>query len=821
MGGEGNLQELKAAERPSVRERVKNAFRKALPIVVPIALVGGIAIGASVRGCMAKKHEKMEIEDCMATEHCYPYTLNNQKQSGMRELNEIHQLLIKNIGDNNEELALAFKHLGYITTSYFFDVGKMPLVKQLVESSGNNAVYSLEILSRLTTTPGYNYNAGGYEITADDVTRIAAAVNQLAQKSGDAKKDVFPKVLDSASTMYCSKVCWWSMTPKMFGVVEAISKNSASKDDILYKAEIIARLNRSGEMLADPGGFAKKICETADAVSAKAGPGKEEALRIYRTLMLNRPYRNLNEKPEDFQKRLDAYAASAQPQGLLDMIGVLAERSADSEKFTYAMKVTEKILVDNKYKSKKFDAEFANRLCGSMDMIAGESQGNWKYGLDFFLALVSNLHFDFNSMNPEFAGKIGKAANLAAQRAGGRASEAMAKINYFAGAYYTTTEGVTLSTEQYDCVDTVQVLAERSKDADQFLWHLELIIKSASPPVKGRDEKYAMLAGKLCDLEGMILARTNNNPAAIRALVELVNNVFGFKLGVVKLVEIGIGDAQGNEVIDAIKSMKKVIGYSSREISYKDYEEGAALVNAIFRAEKPDLRKVLNFSYGVSVIGAEKTREMYKIFGIEYFFRYPAELLEEASRNADPSNPSQKPLLLSMAAKTDWNNAFSGIGWELKGLTKYYRVLIAETNADLTFYSRINEVSALYKQPISVLVINGHGTPYGVWLGNTGSKTGALSHGDGLEVARLQDSFVKNPLIIFNSCSTGKNHSAIGGAFSKLLGATVFAPTDISYGADYILDAEGRIIRACYNVSTTEYINGMPHSIPADTCTKK
>lgn len=820
MGGDGQLQELKAAERPSVRERVKNAFRKALPIVVPIALVGGIAIGVGVRGCFAERHEKELIRDLENKESRYSYDMENKRKEGMRELNEITQMLVKNSGQDREELLLALEQLNLIVSNHKFDMNDASLLKAMVRNSGPNAPYSLDILARMFEVMPFESNNFDWTL----VDRITSAVNTIAQKSGEDKKEVFTTLLNSAGiTYYYSNGTARKLIPfNMFDIIETIAKNSTGKDDILYKAGLMGELSRKNHQPENPGEVAKKVCETVDMLSLKAGQSKAEALDLLMQMWV------MNYSIENQEKYLKRVSLWLQDGGMLDAVKNLAGSSTSEQRLIYSMKILNKMPL--RANPERFNAESVGVLCDRVDKATlSLSFYDRAYAFELLLTMLNNEKFDFEKFSDQNAADVSRAISASVSRAGNSTPEAMAIIKEImaGGVVYVAGKREFRGPDPMDAINTVRIMAERSTNSENFLRNLKILKADTYYFSYSGEDNYAFLAEKLFELEKLVRDRTNSSPSALKALYDLESGYFS--LNMVRLAEITIGDAQGGDVRKRIELLRKVLNswklpfmnsFNMRKIRYNDYSEGYALAKALFPPGNPSLERLINFSYGVSVLGKEKTDNMYKVLGMEYFFRYPADLLQEVSRNSDPKQSSEKPLVLALFAKSDWNNNFYGAGGEISPLTKYYRVLIAETDSDLVFYSKINEVAGLYGK-ISVLAINGHGSPSGVTLGKFARKTGKLDYLDDSAVLRLQDSFVKNPIVVFNSCSTGKYNSAIGGIFSRVLGAKVFAPTKIVYYSQYLLDNEGKIIRVCYSASTREYSNGGSKIVPVDVCTKK
>ncbi|MBI5051338.1 hypothetical protein HZC08_01125, partial [Candidatus Micrarchaeota archaeon] len=71
-----------------------------------------------------------------------------------------------------------------------------------------------------------------------------------------------------------------------------------------------------------------------------------------------------------------------------------------------------------------------------------------------------------------------------------------------------------------------------------------------------------------------------------------------------------------------------------------------------------DIVTILNFAYGLEVIGREKVLELNYNLGIEYFARYDKEMLLEIGANLDTKRKAGMPLMVVYFNKNDWNGAF-------------------------------------------------------------------------------------------------------------------------------------------------------------------
>ncbi len=214
----------------------------------------------------------------------------------------------------------------------------------------------------------------------------------------------------------------------------------------------------------------------------------------------------------------------------------------------------------------------------------------------------------------------------------------------------------------------------------------------------------------------------------------------------------------------------------------------------------------LNFAFGFSVIGKDKTLELHKKNGITYFGRYTEEMLEETYASLDPAYKKEVPLLVAIFNKDDWNKAFYDDKNNLDKLRTYYRVMLFEIADADYFYKIIGETGQNYGK-IDTLLIAGHGTPTSIEFYRAIYINPKLSYSNGQDLhtedkkklSKLKENFVENPTVILIACSTGKNEKSIGAVLSKIWGAEVWAPKEPSSLEEFILSDEGKIEGAVYH----------------------
>jgi|GEM_PF-2417869 len=215
----------------------------------------------------------------------------------------------------------------------------------------------------------------------------------------------------------------------------------------------------------------------------------------------------------------------------------------------------------------------------------------------------------------------------------------------------------------------------------------------------------------------------------------------------------------------------------------------------------------LNFAYAFSTIGKEKTMVLYEKCGIEYFGRYSKEMLEEAYDSLVPEYKKNRPLLVVVFNKNDWNGAFYASGLELDELKKYYKVMLFETDSEKKFYKILKKTAKDYNK-IDTLVVGGHGEPGTINLGYYEwydySEKKVLDLTDKKELKKLKKYLADSPTMIIQGCSTGGGEKSIGELLSKVWNAKVWAPDQDAGLKSYNLDEEGKIESVTYSKDATK-----------------
>ncbi|MBN2121918.1 hypothetical protein JW721_02585 [Candidatus Micrarchaeota archaeon] len=222
-----------------------------------------------------------------------------------------------------------------------------------------------------------------------------------------------------------------------------------------------------------------------------------------------------------------------------------------------------------------------------------------------------------------------------------------------------------------------------------------------------------------------------------------------------------------------------------------------------------DREVFINFAYAQGTIGAQKTRELYNEFGIEYFARYSKKELESLYGHIG-DKADGRPLLLVMQGKYDdigvlYDAQMFGVRRELveKG---YYNIIFVEAENEREFYEKAEKFGEKYFG-ISALMIGAHGTADSIRLGPGSSEESLLDLTDEAEMRALRPLFSEDLTIVLNSCSTGKGKESIGPRISRTWGATLFAPELRTRITSFELTGEGELIRPIYRKGGKVFVN--------------
>lgn len=203
----------------------------------------------------------------------------------------------------------------------------------------------------------------------------------------------------------------------------------------------------------------------------------------------------------------------------------------------------------------------------------------------------------------------------------------------------------------------------------------------------------------------------------------------------------------------------------------------------------------LNFAYAVTTIGKEKAMELYEQRGIEYFFRYSKETLEEMNSNLKKSKKEirKKPVALVLYNKYDHNGAFYHEPRHFESLFRGYSVLIVEVGSEKEFVERFEEIGKKYG-PIELVDIGGHGTAGSIQLG----RREYIDITDRKLLQKLKQYLVADPTVVLESCSTGKDENSVGALISEVWGAHAIAPEVPTSLPRFSVDEIGRLIGTKY-----------------------
>lgn len=221
-----------------------------------------------------------------------------------------------------------------------------------------------------------------------------------------------------------------------------------------------------------------------------------------------------------------------------------------------------------------------------------------------------------------------------------------------------------------------------------------------------------------------------------------------------------------------------------------------------------DREVFMNFAYGADLIGKGKVIALYREFGIEYFARYSKKELEGTYSLVGNSGRTGKPVLVIGNNKLDWNGAFYGDAKRREGFIKkgYYDAFIFEAETEREFYAMLFKIRKMGGR-ISTGILGGHGEEGQITLG-PGGEEATLDLTDYRELERLKEVFVENPVIVLNSCSTGKDEDAMGALMSRTWNATLSAPRVPAAIWRYIVSKPGEVLGATYDEKNNVFRGG-------------
>jgi len=252
-----------------------------------------------------------------------------------------------------------------------------------------------------------------------------------------------------------------------------------------------------------------------------------------------------------------------------------------------------------------------------------------------------------------------------------------------------------------------------------------------------------------------------------------------------------------------LKVLFRDLGFSLEDIA-KRYEEAKRIADSL-KTQGEEVT-VFNTIYALATNGEEKTKKLNKELNIEFFGRYPKEILEKVYENLTRAPTTGKPLLLVVFAKEDGNGAFYYAADKMQPLRRFYKLLITETDTKKGFYRSIPDIASRHGK-IDTIIIEGHGYPNEIHFGDNIDENKEKIHASDKMRFGLKKYFIKKPTIIMDACSTGKGKYNIARSFSQL-NARVFAPIKPSSLEEYLLDSMGRIQDVKYRTQRREFDSG-------------
>jgi len=805
MGDEEQAQQRRVRISPEAKEKIKIFAKKAGKVagVLAVGIGAGAIIGAVIQYGVSQRDIR-RILDQRGPQQCFTdYDVDSAGRSGISGVAEILNMLVEKYKENPQALSGAIGGLQSVSGTYDFEPQKMGLLKKMVEDGGENASYALRILGAMAKQGGYSDSLLDEQLAG----RVVEAARLLAERCGEDAQ----KILDIMTSNGIFSPYYWEAPGPLgrLAFAESMLRNAKDAEMMEYYMDVYFSLARRGENFDDYATYADLIFTTLKKVDDRAGPLAPGARNSVKALIGTNVERRSGESDQEYADKVAAYVMRAPHLQMVEAIGFIADRYPGGERIEGMLRLMANILRKGGAYPARFDAGYANELCSLTERQNPVSGISGIHLVHILNSLLENPRFRPESINRVFVEKAGAMLDFGAAKAEeGRFGEFFVEISgllHNFGQFRPAGQEINFEGP----VDAAGTFAEMDPDARAFMRHIRMLKSMAwqSDIGNGLSRDFA---AKICGMEAMVAVRTGNNRAAADAVEKLENLYFG--PGMARLVELIVGDSENGRVISAINSISRTMertdvpfGNNSKTWNIRpgDYDEAYWLVQALFPGERMDLERLINFAYGISAVGTENARMLNKVLGMRYFFRYRQELLREVVSNIDLTRPDGRPVFLAVFTQSDYNGTFYYSSDSLANLTRYYRVIIVETLSDAVMFRDINRIAGQYRR-LAGLSISGHGSEYGVALG----PNGYFSESDAQEVARLRDSFAENPVIVFDSCSTGKYGKAIAAIFEEIPGSRIYAPIESSNVAGYNLDGNGAIISAYHNVPTRVYENG-------------
>ncbi len=475
-------------------------------------------------------------------------------------------------------------------------------------------------------------------------------------------------------------------------------------------------------------------------------------------------------------------------------------------RFVYNPKLRDSISTD----------EFAENFSYTIDYIIEKNSGHEAEIISAFQRLAGNKHFKAKMLEKKFAPVL----NLILQRMTEGGDKEWKPDKVLKDFDYQPA----ISNKKHE--NTVKLITEKTGDnAGTAIWVLNQL------------SKHGYFKPKLLKIVDVIVDKTSPNApdsgigddleddnckdtaCTIWALDGLLDNPnFNYGLsGELKAVIEGSGaDAKAgikafDELLDNPSFKPKILNDLTKAENFvkENKWDEYAKENGLSQFEI-----VMNAAYALDVLGEDKIRTLHSERGILYFGRYSKKLLNYLAD--DSKSDKEKPLFVAILNKSDWNKAFYWDGLMLNRMLKYYNVEVFEVDSDEKFYDTLDKHSG-----IEAHFIAGHGNRVDIRLGGSDddvlNEKNEKNHLDmtdidaknekGLE--KLKSRFVENPTVFLASCSTGFDENAIGAVLSKIWGATLWAPNQVSGISGVILDSEGKIKSVKYRHNAgNKFVNG-------------
>jgi hypothetical protein len=178
--------------------------------------------------------------------------------------------------------------------------------------------------------------------------------------------------------------------------------------------------------------------------------------------------------------------------------------------------------------------------------------------------------------------------------------------------------------------------------------------------------------------------------------------------------------------------------------------------------------------------GSEVPHEIYRLFGIRNFYRYPPGTLNEQLenfRNPETRNPDRL-INLVVTSTDDYNHAFKSPSAKAGSLLPIYMEA-----GSLTDIARAMLRTKKTLGPINNLIVAGHGAKDHIYFGGRNEVTAQdMLHSKALAKIARKGIFAPGARIVLLSCSTGQEDGGFAETVSAVSDMSVIAAIEMTGG---------------------------------------